>query len=335
MKKPVIALVLVLAFFTNACSATGVAEPEEPEATVVVESEPEPAETETTPEPEPSEPSPEPEPTPTATEEVSKPEQEQPPALKANYVFGDGVSARTQEAVVGALAYSIKFTEDTTGYRDDNFTLFVFAEPENLVDHYMKFHNMPESRRADLLSQWGHTRAGEAGRGNIFLLTDLIWESAKADSALALSFFTHEYAHVLQWSFTSNVSSMNNATPPIGPVWLVEGSAEYLAASHMHEIGQETLSERRLRWKEQASAADKPLHSLETWSGMNSVGDTAGYALGALAVHQLVKQHGISSLLEYSEAIGSAGSWRPAFQQTFGVSIEQFYENFKDKDPRN
>lgn len=323
-------LLLVYACSAEADSATPTLEPGQDQVEEPVqepESAPEPERTEEGPEPEPEqdqveEPVHEPEPTST-----TKLPPEPPVPLDATYVFGEQVSPRTQASVADSLAYAASFIEEVTGYKNDDFTLFAFMSSEPLVEHYMRFYNIPGGQRTEILNRW-RTPRWEAGRGNIFAL--LMTELSGLDHA-TLHPITHEYVHVIQWSFAPNTQWGPDNPLPIGPYWLVEGIADYFALLHLSSRGLGIpMAQNYKNVVQVANYSDAPLHSMESWSGVEDAGQASAYALGTVAAYQLAERSGIKALLEYSEAVGNTGNWRRGFEQVFGLSVEQFYEDFED-----
>lgn len=248
--------------------------------------------------------------------------------LDANYVFGEKVSPRTQTSVVDSLAYAASFVEEVTGYKNEDFTLFAFMDSEPLVEHYMNFYNIPAGQRTEILNRW-RTPRWEAGRGNIFAL--LGTELTDPLDAATLHPITHEYVHVIQWSFAPNTYWGPDDPLPTGPYWLGEGIAEYFAFLHRSSQASGMAMEQTYRNLVQvANHSDAPLESMESWSGMENAGTESAYALGTIAAFQLAERSGVKALLEYSEAVGNTGNWRLGFEHVFGLSVEQFYEDFED-----
>jgi hypothetical protein len=64
-----------------------------------------------------------------------------------------------------------------------------------------------------------------------------------------------------------------------------------------------------------------------TQSAQASVG-YATYVNGFFATELLTKASGVASLTAYWAKIGAGTPWRDAFQQTFGRSVDQFYDEF-------
>lgn len=132
----------------------------------------------------------------------------------------------------------------------------------------------------------------------------------------------HELFHVLQYQLAGDLGRNccpESATPDVGPVWLLEGGANY--AQH-HLLG--TLSG-YLQWaRENAATPDgNLLRGLEGRQGMNSA--RMGYEMGAMAVQMLVGSHGVERLIEFYAAVATTRIWQGAFEQTFGLTADAFY----------
>lgn len=123
-----------------------------------------------------------------------------------------------------------------------------------------------------------------------------------------------------------------------GPAWLQEGSAEYAAVrTHTHEGVLEqrdsSFAEAKAQRRTQARETAAPLQSLETYAGMFAVGGDISYPLGFMATDFLVENFGdfpaLPALVSFYEAIGPDTTWQDAFQNTFGLSIDEFYAEFE------
>ncbi|WFE74191.1 hypothetical protein [Roseinatronobacter sp. S2] len=134
----------------------------------------------------------------------------------------------------------------------------------------------------------------------------------------------HELFHVLQYQLSGSVGRNccpESATPRVGPVWMLEGGANY---AQQHISGQ--LSG-YLSWARQNAAAPSSqlLRSIEGRRGINQA--RMGYDSGAIAIDLLVGRAGVERLVAFYSAIGATQDWRAAFSETFGMTIDQFYES--------
>ena len=255
---------------------------------------------------------------------AAKPE---PPPVGAEFVSGDEVDARFRDGIEDHLRDAAAFVDELTGYRTDDYTVFLFREPEPLVDARMQFFGSPEHQRADLLERWSaHSFRAEAGRGNIFMLSD----RTRTGYQGMQSTITHEYVHVIQWERAPEGHVLDAEVGPLGPIWLAEGVAEYIAALHIDALGGTPIDEKMdsATFYVERDVDDVTLSQLESWQQVWEAGSTPAYAMGALAADWLADQHGVRSLLAYYEAVGDTGDWRVAFEQTFEQTLEEFYDEF-------
>ena len=74
------------------------------------------------------------------------------------------------------------------------------------------------------------------------------------------------------------------------------------------------------------------LQSLETVGAFFALsGDNLSYALGRLAVGLLADDYGgLQALTQFYRAIEPGTIWQEAFENTFGISIDDFYQKFED-----
>ena len=262
----------------------------------------------------------------TTIEATGSGDEPEPPPVGAEFVTGDEVDARLRDGIEDHLRHAAAFVDELTGYRTDDYTVFLFREPEPLVDAWMQFFGSPEHQRADLLERWrGRHGRAEAGRGNIFMLVD---DRTLAGPWGAQEVVTHEYVHVVQSQYRPAGGWLDTDVPPSGPVWLVEGVAVYLAALHVDALAGRPLDDTRSWWVRRAEDFEVALPQLESWQQVWDAGERPAYLLGPLASERLADQYGVRSLLAYYEAVGDTGDWRVAFEQTFEQTLEEFYDEF-------
>lgn len=155
--------------------------------------------------------------------------------------------------------------------------------------------------------------------GELYIATGAMgWHYAPA--LRKLQTVIHEYVHLIHWQ-----------EDPAGtmPLWLVEGSAEYLAWYAIDRLGLLDLEIARDFWIGSTVAspvlAGVPLSALErpTINGSASV-----YEIGAYAVSQLVDRAGVASLFEYIALAGGPHQF-DAFAAVFGLPLASFYAEFE------
>ncbi|MXZ89665.1 MAG: carboxypeptidase regulatory-like domain-containing protein [Dehalococcoidia bacterium] len=124
----------------------------------------------------------------------------------------------------------------------------------------------------------------------------------------------HEYVHAIQ----AHVAGGGGTAP----TWLTEGMAERWEGQYDDYIGHRTYSERQENYTRPfARRTETPLARME---GYNEV----SYTVANLAVDWLVQLTGESSLLEYYRQRFSHGTWQEAFENAFGMGVDDFYTSF-------
>ena len=143
----------------------------------------------------------------------------------------------------------------------------------------------------------GDDDPGRAEHG-FMATTDTFWEAA------------HEYFHVIQAELADGRFW--------GPLWLVEGSATYAEEAYDGD-----LEFRRAI----APAAASHVASIRETESADRV--RLNYHLGYLAADWLVGHAGEGSLLRYYRLLPDHDGWEGAFEAAFGLTTEEFYEQFE------
>ena len=131
------------------------------------------------------------------------------------------------------------------------------------------------------------------------------------------------------------------------PAWLIEGQATYAGGLFFQSRGDRTGDRQRAQWWRKALDATPSLRDLADSGPFYAAGGPA-YALGALATEWLVSRASAreteqddeappasggltehESHIRYWEAVPSPERWSEAFEASFGVTIEDFYDAFE------
>ena len=124
------------------------------------------------------------------------------------------------------------------------------------------------------------------------------------------------------------------------PWWLRSAGHYYATVAFEAWIGESAYAEEIERLTRPAREAEAPLRQLETNQGWVEAGDDHSWALSLLAIDWLVDHAGERSLIEYYRLLPrgdaddvdyepGAGSWEAAFEQAFGLTPDDFYEQFE------
>lgn len=113
----------------------------------------------------------------------------------------------------------------------------------------------------------------------------------------------------------------------LGPEWLAEGAAMYMAHLFRDWTGEHPISGARHFWQLLASADPTPLEDLERWSPTDA--EWSGFetlSTATLAAEWLVDQAGVDALVAYYRALPDSAGWEEAFEAAFGFSLQDAYE---------
>ena len=153
----------------------------------------------------------------------------------------------------------------------------------------------------------------------------------------------HEYWHAVQNSF---IPTLDHGVRDdlMGPVWFVEGSAEYMAQYGHRKLASEgrlpsvpegdwpftfeSQMENKLVTVDEAFSGEcegRDLVSIESYEDPCSY---LGYELGAWAIAYLAYLSGPDILLEEFHPIVADLGWREAFEEVAGTSLEDFSAEF-------
>ncbi|MGH1576793.1 peptidoglycan-binding domain-containing protein [Planktotalea sp.] len=139
----------------------------------------------------------------------------------------------------------------------------------------------------------------------------------------------HEIVHAYQYQLSGTITTSSQSTflKSVGPSWLIEGSAQAYGVHLAYRVSPAAAVPFLKK------AADKPVPAL---SSVDSRADLEArlsdtYFVGHLAMSVLLPDNDFRKLILFYEELGRTGSWKPAFETTFGQSYEEFREKFRAK----
>jgi hypothetical protein len=132
----------------------------------------------------------------------------------------------------------------------------------------------------------------------------------------------HEWVHIVQ-QLESPIA--------VGPVWLVEGSAEWSAWDAVIRQGLATGSVIRNLFAQVAASVNpsKMLRNMEGQRFYRNDPDGRDYALAYLAVDFLHPQQGWRTIVGFYQRLGLGYPWTTEFRRAFKVSVARFYRSFQ------
>ena len=158
------------------------------------------------------------------------------------------------------------------------------------------------------------------------------WLSENADRYYEL--LAHEIFHGLQYQITGNDREMAviGSRSVIGPEWLVEGAAEFMARRATYGTDIPLDSELDYLY-ERASGSTQTLDRLEVQFQHSSFED---YTISDLAASLLAIKFGTEALIGFWKEAGTGADWESAFEASFGLSLEDYQQLFETlrRDPK-
>ena len=156
---------------------------------------------------------------------------------------------------------------------------------------------------------------GDYGGGVIFMAAGCVEARVHA----------HEYFHAIQFHLTGRLSK------PV-PHWMIEGSATYAEVTYQGYAApsaspEEWIERRTTRYASEIGSLDWP--ELSAPAGDQREHPGLEYSLGFLAVDWLAEQAGEQSIIDFFTTLADEPSWQEAFEPAFGMSVDDFYEEFE------
>ena len=117
--------------------------------------------------------------------------------------------------------------------------------------------------------------------------------------------------------------------PSHGPRWLRLGLSGYAEYTYLAAAGPETIETVRSRLARTARRVELPLSSLETYTSGTTPRVEVLTPLSYFAVEWLAQRAGEKAILEYLRQRSSSEPWQDTFEPVFGISVDDFYEEFE------
>lgn len=169
--------------------------------------------------------------------------------------------------------------------------------------------------------------AGVAHKGTswVSLPTDFTRERTPIAGHMAI--IPHELFHNVQDSLDKGPGgqTLPPGNPLYRPVWLIEGSAEFMGFALVSYRGHhEYWGNHFTASLADAEEEDLMLSRYEIWTGYGP----DPYNYGSLATEYIIASLGVEPLLEIFRYAGEGSSFEEAFESAIGLSVEEFYEAY-------
>lgn len=280
--------------------------------------------------------------TPTATATITPTPTGTPTPLPyVNWQIGDEVSEEDRQAALDAVhilnAYAVKLGFPET---ELDFTFYLYGDLQKLLEAYQIKRRLPILEAAR--KEWDNA-GGRADADYIFAHVQPHWTRETLIDVSA-----HEMIHVYQMSLSELGGSSDDSIPKYGPIWLIEGVAQFLAERAMSEadvlnydydvwrnVVHRSKAKRINRlWVEYWSEHGNPLDYMETGENTDEIqkifGFVSVYSYFLMAAELLAAHSSESALMEFYASLKRGTTWRKEFENVFGISVEEFYDLFEE-----
>ncbi len=268
------------------------------------------------------------------------------PALSSpppTWVFAGDVPDAYRTAVREEMEYVRTWFADQYGVAATGFTVLVGADSGALASVYRDVvgqGTIPDSPLGILVMT--------ADNGSAVLLINLGSKGlafyGSEGPAIAKESILHEYFHVLQGQLASGFAQLPDGkiahNLDQGPFWLVEGLAEYADYAYSQSrLGRRPYLDRTTHYED---LADLQLNGeLNPGDDLMKLEDQGNfqygprhpiynYAMAFAAATLLVEQSEEDSYVQYWKLLHDRPTWQQAFEEAFGIGIEDFYEMFDE-----
>lgn len=256
-----------------------------------------------------------------------------PPSDLATFRFGpdvpSAVAADTRTAIDEIDVY---FTTVFGSALRQPGVIYLSADAEWMAEAYLRQTGLGENYRRGKLENFAACNGGEAGYGFLFMCTrsqvfsgDWFGAGPQAQRTFALA---HEYFHILQFERAyDDAGACCESRERLGPQWLVEGAAEYVAFRILADSQRMDL-EREISWHtQQAGKVKLLLAEMQTRDGYYS--DPLASSAGLVAAHMLAESAGLAALGQFYTELGAGAPWSDAFNAAFGETLEAFEARYE------
>ena len=250
-------------------------------------------------------------------------------------IFGPDVDAMWRQQILDDRDIIIRWFKDEMGIDvaallPEGYAAFVFGDGSiegvktRQLDAFIAFRE--ELRPADRK----RLKEGPAGLGWGFGHPEYSVNCTCRLPRTRLS-FAHELIHSVQGNLAGD-SWWSRQTHP--PTWITEGTAEHLSRVLAGEYGMEKCSPNRCNGADSfnvylvTALNHPPLATMETREGLTGL--EYPYASGMVASAILAERAGTPSLMEIFALVGKGDNWRDAFERSFGMTVDEFYELYED-----
>ena len=250
--------------------------------------------------------------------------------------FGPGVSDFDRSLIMRAVEVTGEMLSAGAEVRPPT-AVFADASPQGLEQAFAEEALAQQWRAQGMAQRMTQALAEASYRGFVINTGNPAW--LQMDATERLRVVAHEFVHVIQLEQSGR--EVADATflapagqvPPMGPFWLLEGSAEVVSWMVLQELGLGSYAESLFDYAADAAAADVELEELSSFIGLHGDG-SEGLGLAVLATDYLLRSRSLDALFDFWREIGDGAEWSSAFTREFGqppaffyIAFATYYEN--------
>lgn len=230
-------------------------------------------------------------------------------------VFLGDIEPSDQATHESAVEMVVALFSERFGVETVDSTVFVGANVESVEPiHWMLFEDAPQANFC----------GGRHGPAFVY--------AASCDDPLAghlgRSYFIFVRDRLAPWG---ELPATEDGYSRMGPHWLDHGTYVYAELLSREAAGTTDYESERTTRIERAQANAADLRSLATSEGWDAANDSDqdGWVLGFLAAERLAEIAGDDAIFDYFRLLPSSAGWRDAFEGAFGLTVDDFYEDFE------
>ena len=214
--------------------------------------------------------------------------------------------------------------------------VFIYVDPAAYAQEFLDRFGPPAGGRNQVL-EWlaNNSMAGYPRQQAVLFLNGATIFRSYGSGKNAFVTSAHESIHTTQHiQMGRQVNTPDTEVPAGGPMWLIEGQADYTAFKVAIERGQldhwDTWDELRAgALVRNAKALPDPLSALTTYSAQQGREVDALYAKATMAAEWLAHRAGDEAVNRTYWLSALRDGWHDAFTATFGLDVDSFYAEFE------
>ena len=269
------------------------------------------------------------------------------PRPPLTWVFAGDIPDIEQTMLREEMEYSRAYFTDKFGVTARGFTVLVGENYAALEPVYRNVVGRELSKSYHPKWTFPHAWVTSSAQGGAVVI--VIYGGMDTESSSILKhYIVHEYFHVLQGQLTSGFAQLQNGD--IGwtfanrvPFWLVEGIASYADYKYTPSrpdrrpfLGDRYFPfQELLGWYQTNDLLDYgDLPRTVSCPGAScDFGGPYLYTLSFVAVLFLAEQAEEDSYVEFWRLSGERSTWEQAFEEAFGIGVNDFYKAFEEQLP--